>query len=176
MASFNINQNVKVKLTDYGREMLENKYNSFIGDNPNINIEKKFFIPEPDENGYTTFQMWDLMHIFGNYIDPNNSNIPFDKLMLLQFEETTCEFSVESKVRIQLTPFGYEYLKSQNKLDIGRQKPELDGFRRYYHFWELMSLFGSSLYMGNNNIPFDLTIDIPDHSLTNISSVGRVHR
>lgn len=47
---FNLNQSVKVKLNQDGRQHLKEK----------ISYE----MPE-DKNGYTTFQMWHFMEIFG---------------------------------------------------------------------------------------------------------------
>lgn len=48
---FNINDYVKVKLTEHGKKILKEK---------DINNSV-------DENGYTKFQLWDIMNIFGEY-------------------------------------------------------------------------------------------------------------
>jgi len=57
--SFNINDYVKVKLTDYGREKYREFWNKF---------GLKALKLKEDENGYTSFQMWDLMQVFGSHM------------------------------------------------------------------------------------------------------------
>jgi hypothetical protein len=49
-APINLNDEVKVKLTNYGRDLLA----------------KKRLTRQPDEAGYTKFQLWELMNIFGS--------------------------------------------------------------------------------------------------------------
>ena len=49
-APINLNHEVKIKLTDYGRDLLA----------------KKRLTRQPDEAGYTKFQLWELMNIFGS--------------------------------------------------------------------------------------------------------------
>ena len=55
----NLNNYIKVKLTDFGRMIYRN---SFV----------KLGLPEPkirvDEEGYTRFQMHDFINVFGEYI------------------------------------------------------------------------------------------------------------
>jgi hypothetical protein len=50
---FNINSNVKVKLTDTGRRILHEKGRSRI---------------QEDAEGYSTWQLWGLMNTFGEHI------------------------------------------------------------------------------------------------------------
>ena len=75
--NININDYVKVKLTDHGRNILDNQ-----------NAELKKCYPDaeprhkPDENGFYKIQLWELMSIFGEYLY-NGCKIPF---------ETTIEF------------------------------------------------------------------------------------
>jgi hypothetical protein len=57
----NLNDDVKVKLTDYGRDLLA----------------KKRLTRQPDEAGYTKFQLWELMNIFGEHLY-NGCSIPFE--------------------------------------------------------------------------------------------------
>jgi len=58
---FNINEFVKVKLTDHGRQQYIEWYFSLYKGNPPYS-----FIPmEEDENGYSKWQMWKLMQVFG---------------------------------------------------------------------------------------------------------------
>jgi len=52
MKEFNINSTVKVKLNEAGWKILEQDYTP----------------QDADENGYVSFQMWDLMSRFGEFI------------------------------------------------------------------------------------------------------------
>lgn len=70
---FNINDYVKVKLTAKGKEIL-------ISNEERLRKEYKI-VPELtikyDENGYTSFQMWELMSLFGESIYLGTT-IPFE--------------------------------------------------------------------------------------------------
>ena len=63
---FNINDIVKVKLTDYGEKVLSAYFKAYEKYLPN-NCDA---IYETDAAGYKTFQLWDLMNIFGEHIFP----------------------------------------------------------------------------------------------------------
>lgn len=72
--NFNINEKVKIKLTEMGKQILQEQ-------------GRKFTI---DEEGYTTFQLWDLMSIFGEdiYMGMRLPHIPFEpNIILLDAEE-----------------------------------------------------------------------------------------
>lgn len=82
---FNINEYVYVKLTDYGKTILKEKRKRF-----NEMLTSKGLKPlesnvvEIDDQGYSKFQLWELMNTFGNFIDvhhqlPFETNIKFDK-------------------------------------------------------------------------------------------------
>ena len=63
---FNINQNVKVKLTDRGRKILEEKHVEFINSFPALPEDVKIYKPKKeDEEGWSTWQLWNLMHTLG---------------------------------------------------------------------------------------------------------------
>ena len=70
-AQFNLNDDVKVKLTDHGRDLLA----------------KKRLTRQPDEAGYTKFQLWELMNIFGEHFY-NGCSIPFEfnRILLAPFD------------------------------------------------------------------------------------------
>jgi hypothetical protein len=70
--SFNINQHVKVQLTDYGRKLYQEFYDS----------ER---IPYEDSYGWSTWQMWELMEIYGEHLGLTNKN-PFNLNILIEFE------------------------------------------------------------------------------------------
>jgi len=61
----NMNVKVYVKLTDKGHSILRDHYKNLS------------FIPEPNKyDGYSEFQLWELMSIFGNSLY-NGCDIPF---------------------------------------------------------------------------------------------------
>lgn len=64
----NINDKVRVKLTDAGRWMLQN------------HDLKAYYRPEAD--GYTEFHIWELMNIFGSKMYHGNPNLPFETTMI----------------------------------------------------------------------------------------------
>jgi hypothetical protein len=53
---FNINDFVKVRLTDYGRDILRQK------------LDSRHSFEQVDAQGYTRFKLWELMNIFGLHI------------------------------------------------------------------------------------------------------------
>lgn len=69
----NINSMVKVKLTDVGRKIHEAYF-------PNIEIDV-------DEDGYTKFQVWRLMNIFGQWLTIGGGEHPFDLEILVEVDE-----------------------------------------------------------------------------------------
>lgn len=78
---FNINHSVKVKVTEYGYEVWlahENKFVQFSGTIKSVTIEE--LKAKQDEDGYTKFQLWDMMSIFGpkmtmGFENPIDTNI-----------------------------------------------------------------------------------------------------
>ena len=64
---FNINHDVLIKLTSYGRKILLDKNEKYIEDN----------------DGWSKWQLWDLMNIFGPYMKMGCNN-PFD--LSIKFE------------------------------------------------------------------------------------------
>ena len=71
MKNLNINSYVWVKLTDVGKKKVElDQMNSF----------GKSFKPikRKTKNGYTRFQLWEVMKLFGSEMYLANNNLPFD--------------------------------------------------------------------------------------------------
>lgn len=58
-AKSNLNDYIKVKLTEYGRKIYRSSFISLGLPEPHINV---------DEEGYTRFQMHDFINTFGEYI------------------------------------------------------------------------------------------------------------
>jgi hypothetical protein len=72
---FNVNNYVKVRLTDEGRTIIKCKRYS----NPLLKgyLDYDDTYPKEDENGWSMWQMWDLMSMFGDYMY-NGCRIPFE--------------------------------------------------------------------------------------------------
>lgn len=75
---FNINEYVYVKLTDYGKEILRERRERFneVLISKGIEPFTTDFI-KVDEDGFTQFQLWELMNIFGNFMNVS-SKLPFE--------------------------------------------------------------------------------------------------
>lgn len=64
----NLNECVKIKLTDYAKDIYYHRY-----DDINEGLIKEGIkpitphMPKVDENGYTTMQLWDFMSLYGEY-------------------------------------------------------------------------------------------------------------
>ena len=82
--SFNLNEYVLVKLNDVGYQKLLFDYNKYHDISPDIFKYKTIedLKSEADSNGYTKFQMWELMHIFGENMW-NGSIVPFNMNILI---------------------------------------------------------------------------------------------
>jgi hypothetical protein len=83
----NINEYVKVKLNPNGIKVLEDERNEL-----NRRIEarggKGFgpYVPQVDEEGYTKFQLWHLMRIFGSHVDMGFEPVFETEILLLKAE------------------------------------------------------------------------------------------
>lgn len=70
----NINDNVRVKLTDTGREVLKKNHNLL---NKRTGAHLPYLPPIEDADGWSTWQLWSLMRDFGPHIY-NGCRIPFE--------------------------------------------------------------------------------------------------
>lgn len=61
----NLNEIIKVKLTDYGQEIYYHRNDDLILHGCKY-VEQKF--KKTDENGYSKFQLWDFMNVYGRYM------------------------------------------------------------------------------------------------------------
>ena len=69
----NLNEPIKVKLTDWGKEIYYHQYdrtNQIAG----TEICKPRF-PKEDENGYTEFQLWCFIELYGEHIGMTMPNV-----------------------------------------------------------------------------------------------------
>jgi hypothetical protein len=72
---FNINDCVRVKLTDLGKDVYYHQY-----DETNDYYDRQIFkphYPAVDKEGYTEFQLWELMKLYGTYCS-NDCDLPFE--------------------------------------------------------------------------------------------------
>lgn len=79
MKKFNLNDKVKVKLTPLGVDIF---YHQFDDLNKTIITRGckplKNNMPQIDENGYTEFQLWRFIELYGNYIGIAKENVISD--------------------------------------------------------------------------------------------------
>lgn len=70
MWGVNLNQNIKVKLNDLGKEIYYHRF-----DEVNEQIKRhggkpiKPTMPKVDAEGYTQFQIWHFMNLYGKYME-----------------------------------------------------------------------------------------------------------
>ena len=62
----NLNETVKVKLTDLGKYIYFHRFDAINARAGETVIQPRW--PKIDENGYTTFQLWDFMNIYGEHL------------------------------------------------------------------------------------------------------------
>lgn len=69
--AINLNEHVKVKLTDYGKDIYYHQYD-------HINQYREIIaphFPEEDSEGYSVFQLWDFMRLYGEYMSPSSKPV-----------------------------------------------------------------------------------------------------
>ena len=80
---FNLNQNVRVQLTEEGREIHRKGYEDLVKQFPNISYE--YEVPKEDKDGWSKWQMWNLIQIFGSHIAMGIAS-PFNTTIILETE------------------------------------------------------------------------------------------
>lgn len=98
----NLNDNIKVKLTEHGKDIYYHQYdrtNAFCG----RELCKPSY-PKVDEDGYTTFQLWCFMELYGVHIGMTLPNViePLD----IVFDEPTIEPNRKMGKWIKISPAG----------------------------------------------------------------------
>lgn len=80
----NLNDTVKVRLTDLGKEIYYHRYDNLNQRAGKIICKPKF--PEEDAEGYTQFQLWDFIQLYGGYIGMARPNViePLDVVCPMQ--------------------------------------------------------------------------------------------
>lgn len=75
MKQLNLNTTIKVKLTPYGADIFYHQYDNFLKQYPHLKETIKPRMPEIDENGFTEFQLWSFIEIFGTHIGMACKNV-----------------------------------------------------------------------------------------------------
>lgn len=76
MKSINLNSTIKVKLTPYGADIFYHRFDGLRetlkskGLNPIVPQ-----MPSVDEDGFTKFQLWDFINIYGDYMGLARKNV-----------------------------------------------------------------------------------------------------
>jgi len=66
---FNINDHIRVRLTSYGRKVHRDNFEAFRAGMPSAARARfNYSAPEEDADGWSTWQMWDLMREFGGHV------------------------------------------------------------------------------------------------------------
>lgn len=60
----NVNENIKIKLTDRAKDIYYHQYDEFLRQYPHI-VSVKPHLPKVDEDGFTTMQLWTFMELYG---------------------------------------------------------------------------------------------------------------
>lgn len=81
---FNVNDYVWVKLTPAGLKILERNFYELRRAFPNL--PKQFLPPSVDAEGYTKYQLWALMHDFGNHMVMGGQS-PVETDVVLEIKE-----------------------------------------------------------------------------------------
>lgn len=71
---YNINDKVRVRLTDVGRQIYREECNALRRAVPSYNVSGS--VPE-DSEGWSTWTMWELMRLFGTQMYMGNTAYPF---------------------------------------------------------------------------------------------------
>lgn len=79
---FNVNNFVRVRLTDTGRRYLRQQHVALFGN------ADRFKLPEEDESGWSRWQMHELMQqLGGNAIPPCTGPVPFETGILIEVDQ-----------------------------------------------------------------------------------------
>lgn len=73
MVRINLNETIKVKLTDYGKQIYYHRFDDINWKYGREIIEPSF--PKVDEEGYTTFQLWYFIELYGEHIGWAKANV-----------------------------------------------------------------------------------------------------
>lgn len=117
----NLNDNIKVKLTEHGKDIYYHQYdrtNAFLG----RELCKPSY-PKVDEDGYTTFQLWCFMELYGVHMGMTLPNViePLD----IVFDEPTIEPERKPDTIQKFHDYQVEWLKSHYDIEFEPQLEEM---------------------------------------------------
>ena len=69
----NLNEKVKVRLTDHGKDIYYHQFDEVIKRFPQTGIKPR--MPKVDSDGYTEFQLWHFMELYGEHIGMCKPNV-----------------------------------------------------------------------------------------------------
>ena len=80
----NLNDRIKVKLTPLGAEIYYHQYDDIYKDYPKMKKHLQSSLPKVDENGYTEFQLWHFVELYGEHIGMCKKNVisPLDIIIV----------------------------------------------------------------------------------------------
>lgn len=78
--SVNLNSDIYVRLTEFGKSVLKEQYNLVFKNYP-INDKPSFVV---DKDGYTRFQIWDFMRTFGEYAYCGMTKMPYEMNVIIE--------------------------------------------------------------------------------------------
>ena len=98
MKKFNINDEVKVRLTEQGKAVLQKQLAERV---QRWNCENRcpYQSRTKDANGYIKFQLWELMHLFGNDLY-NGCQVPFETTLLIDDKDLKDDGRWKAKIAL----------------------------------------------------------------------------
>lgn len=81
MLKLSLNDEIKVKLTEHGKEIYYHRHDQLINDGF-TNFKRTY--PREDANGYTKFILWDFMRIYGRWINWDSDPVIEDNALWLK--------------------------------------------------------------------------------------------
>lgn len=83
MKKISLNDFIKVKLTDYGKGIYFHRTDDLVAKYPLLRNRLKPRFPEVDENGFTEFQLWDFIQLYGPHIYMGGENVIEDIMIYI---------------------------------------------------------------------------------------------
>ena len=86
MKSLSLNDRIKVRLTPLGVTIFYHQYDDLLKDHPQItSIKPK--LPHIDKDGYTSFQLWCFIELYGDYIGMGQEQVIEDNRIYFETEK-----------------------------------------------------------------------------------------
>lgn len=89
--SMNLNENIKVRLTDFGKDIYYHQYDKLNNRKGRVVCEPR--MPKVDADGYTKFQLWEFMRVYGKYMHIGTKEV-IKPLQIFSAEEDDCVLSL----------------------------------------------------------------------------------